>query len=160
FYRTIMGLSKQRSGRTMTVHGFASAQEAETAFYEAFENADLEAMMQVWSQDDDIECIHPLGDRLVGIAAVSESWRQILSRGKRIQFQLRRSNRFQNEQLAIHSLYENISIGGKSQPPVVAVNIYRFNGSGWHMILHHASPATSIKDESGKHAAGTDRTIH
>jgi hypothetical protein len=111
-------------------------------------------------QDEDIECIHPLGDRLVGIAAVSESWRQILSRGKRMQFQLRRSNRFQNEQLAIHSLYENISIGGKSQPPVVTVNIYRFNGSGWHMILHHASPATSIKGKSGKQVAGADRTIH
>lgn len=144
----------------MTVPVFASAQEAEAAFYAAFENADHEAMMAVWSQDEDIECIHPLGDRLVGVAAVSESWRRILARGKRMQFQLRQSNLYQNGQLAIHSLYENISIGGKSQPPLVAVNIYRFNGNGWQMILHHASPATRINDEPGRQDADSDRIIH
>jgi ketosteroid isomerase-like protein len=144
----------------MTGPVFSSAQEAEAAFYAAFENADHEAMMGVWSQDEDIECIHPLGDRLVGITAVSESWRQILSRVKRMQFQLRQSNRYQNSQLAIHSLYENISIDGKSQLPVVAINIYRFNGTGWHMILHHASPATRINDKPGNQGASSDQTIH
>lgn len=144
----------------MTEPVFSSAQEAEAAFYAAFENADHEAMMGVWSPDEDIECIHPLGDRLVGIAAVSESWRQILSRVKRMQFELRQSNRYQNSQLAIHSLYENISIGGQSQPPVVAVNIYRFNGTGWHMILHHASPATRINDKPDNQGASADQTIH
>jgi ketosteroid isomerase-like protein len=140
--------------------GFASVDEAEAAFYSAFENADFKAMMQVWSQDEDIECIHPLGDRLVGVAAISESWRQLLSRGKRMQFQLRQSNHFQNGHLAIHSLYEDISIDGKSQPPVVAVNIYRFNGNGWHMILHHASPATRIERKPDKRDAGANRIIH
>lgn len=153
-------MSTQQIETGMTGPVFANAQEAEAAFYAAFENADHEAMMAVWSQDEDIECIHPLGDRLVGVAAVSESWRQILSRGKRMQFQLRQSNLYQNGQLAIHSLYENISIGGKSQPPVVAVNIYRFNGTGWQMILHHASPATRINDETDKQDAGRTRTIH
>ncbi|NNG12296.1 MAG: SnoaL-like domain-containing protein [Halobacteria archaeon] len=153
-------MRKQRGERAMTGPVFSSAQEAEAAFYAAFENADHEAMMGVWSRDEDIECIHPLGDRLVGIAAVSESWRQILSRVKRMQFELRQSNRYQNSQLAIHSLYENISIGGKSQPPVVAVNIYRFNGTGWHMILHHASPATRINNKPDNQGASTDQTIH
>lgn len=155
-----MGLYIHQRGATMTAAGFASAQEAEAAFYRAFENADHEAMMAVWSQAEDIECIHPLGDRLVGIDAVSESWRQILSRGTRMRFELRPSNRFENDRLAIHSLYENISIAGKSQPPVVAVNIYRYDGSGWHMILHHASPATRITSESDGKAAGTDSTLH
>jgi ketosteroid isomerase-like protein len=153
-----LGIHRIEAGMTGPV--FASAQEAEAAFYAAFENADHEAMMSVWSQDEDIECIHPLGDRLVGVAAVSESWRQILSRGKRMQFQLRQSNLYQNGQLAIHSLYENISIGGKSQPPVVAVNIYRFNGTGWQMILHHASPATRINEEPGRQGADPARVIH
>jgi len=155
-----MGLDAQRIGTDMTEPVFASAQEAEAAFYAAFENADHEAMMAVWSQEDDIECIHPLSDRLVGLAAVSESWRQILSRGKRMHFQLRQSNFYQNGQLAIHSLYENISIGGKSQPPVVAVNIYRFNGTGWQMILHHASPATRINSETDKQDNDGARTMH
>ena len=155
-----MDLRKHVARESMTGPVFSSAQEAETAFYAAFENADHAAMMEVWSQDEDIECIHPLGDRLVGSVAVSESWRQILSRVKRMQFQLRQSNRYQNSQLAIHSLYEDISIDGKSQPPVVAINIYRFNGTGWHMILHHASPATRINDDLGNQGVSADQTIH
>jgi hypothetical protein len=38
---------------------------------------------------------------------------------------------------------------------VIATNIYRFNGRGWHMILHHASPATEIGKSFGKQNAGT-----
>jgi ketosteroid isomerase-like protein len=124
--------------------GFPSARAAETAFYAAFENADYVAMMAVWSPDDDIECIHPLGARLMGPEAIGNSWRRMLSGGKRMQFRLTHTKRFQTDQLAIHILYENIAIAGRQQPPVIATNIYRFNGRGWHMILHHASPATDI----------------
>lgn len=141
--------------------GFPSAQAAETAFYEAFENADHEAMMAVWGPDEDSECIHPLGERIVGVVAIGESWRRILTKGKRMRFQLSHTNRFQDGQLAVHVLYENISISGKQQPPVIATNIYRFNGSGWHMILHHASPATTIESATETESAGTVRqTIH
>jgi ketosteroid isomerase-like protein len=128
----------------MILAGFPSAQAAEKAFYAAFENADFAAMMAVWSPDADIECIHPLGERLMGPEAVGRSWRRMLSGGKRMQFRLAHTKRFQTDRLAIHILYENITIAGKQQPPVIATNIYRFNGEGWHMILHHASPATEI----------------
>jgi hypothetical protein len=33
---------------------FTSPQEVETAFYEALERGDLEAMMTVWAEDEDI----------------------------------------------------------------------------------------------------------
>jgi ketosteroid isomerase-like protein len=128
----------------MMAAGFPSAQAAEAAFYAAFENADYVAMMAVWSPDNDIECIHPLGERLMGKKAVGNSWRRMLSGGKRMRFSLTHTKRFQTDQLSIHILYENIIIAGRQQPPVIATNIYRFNGHGWHMILHHASPATDI----------------
>jgi hypothetical protein len=128
----------------MTLTGFPSAQAAETAFYAAFQNADYVEMMAVWSSDDDIECIHPLGERLMGPKAIGNDWLRMLSGGKRMQFRLAHIKRFQTDQLAVHILYENITIAGKLQPPVVATNVYRFNGLGWHMILHHASPATDI----------------
>jgi SnoaL-like domain len=128
----------------MALTVFTSPQAAETAFYAAFENADHVEMMAVWSPDADIECIHPLGERLMGPKAVGNDWLRMLSGGKRMQFRLAHIKRFQTEQLAVHILYENITIAGKQQPPVVATNVYRFNGRGWHMILHHASPATNI----------------
>ena len=128
----------------MALTVFPSAQAAEAAFYAAFENADHVEMMAVWSPDADIECIHPLGERLMGPKAIGDDWRRMLSGGKRMQFRLAHIKRYQTDQLAVHILYENITISGKQQPPVVATNVYRFNGRGWHMILHHASPATDI----------------
>ena len=38
---------------------------AEAAFYAAFERADVDAMMAVWSDDEAVFCVHPGGGRLV-----------------------------------------------------------------------------------------------
>jgi ketosteroid isomerase-like protein len=56
---------------------FATPQDAEAAFYEAFMKQDLEAMMAVWADDDEVYCVHPRGARVTGVAHVRESWRQI-----------------------------------------------------------------------------------
>jgi ketosteroid isomerase-like protein len=56
---------------------FTSPQEAETAFYEALERGDLEAMMSVWSEDEEIVCVHPGGARLTGYALVREAWHHV-----------------------------------------------------------------------------------
>ena len=63
----------------MTIRIFPTAQDAENAFYEALERADLEAMMSVWAEDEEIVCVHPSGPRLTGQDPVRESWRKILS---------------------------------------------------------------------------------
>ncbi len=60
---------------------FTTPQDAEAAFYEAFEKGDLDAMMGVWADDDDILCVHPAGPRLSGVEQVREAWRQIFSGG-------------------------------------------------------------------------------
>lgn len=56
---------------------FRSAVEAEDAFYEAFAQQDVGAMMQVWAEDRSIFCIHPGGQLLTGREEVEESWKQI-----------------------------------------------------------------------------------
>ena len=45
---------------------YATAEDAEEAFYEAIARADLDALMAVWSEDEDIVCIHPTGQRMDG----------------------------------------------------------------------------------------------
>ena len=52
---------------------FNSAQAAETAFYDAFQRADLEAMMLIWHLHEAV-CIHPFGQRIEGRGAVRRSW--------------------------------------------------------------------------------------
>ena len=67
----------------MATRIFPTAQDAEAAFYEALERADLALMMAVWSEDEDIVCVHPGGPRLAGQDQVRASWRQILAGGTR-----------------------------------------------------------------------------
>src|SRR5262245_28748700 len=62
-------------------HQNGSAAEVETAFYDALNRADLEALMALWADDEEIVCVHPGGPRLIGHRAIRESWSAILERG-------------------------------------------------------------------------------
>ena len=138
---------------------FATPQDAETAFYEAFEKADLDAMMAVWADDDDIVCVHPGGLRLSGMTQVRESWRQIFAAGQTLRFQLRRQQSLNGMTLAVHSAYEQVAVAGEAQPrsPVIATNIYMRTENGWRMVVHHASPAPASPDPEARRAP---KTLH
>jgi uncharacterized protein (TIGR02246 family) len=121
---------------------FPTPQDAEAAFYEALETGDLEAMMEVWAEDEEIVCVHPGGPRLAGFEQVRASWAQILGSRQRLKVQLSNPVVLSGVMLAIHSAYENITVEGESRPraAVAATNVYLRTGKGWRMILHHGSP--------------------
>ena len=121
---------------------FPTPQDAEAAFYEALETCDLEAMMEVWAEDEEIVCVHPGGPRLAGFEQVRGSWAQILGSRQRLKVQLSNQVVLSGMMLAIHSAYENITVEGESRPraAVAATNVYLRTGKGWRMILHHGSP--------------------
>lgn len=127
----------------MTRPLFPTAQDAESAFYDAFTKGDLEAMMAVWADDDDIYCVHPQGPRLIGMEQVRESWRQIFASGQRLSFQLRGQHTLQGMMMSVHSVYEQIAVAGdpRGRQPVVATNVYLRTERGWRIVAHHASPA-------------------
>ena len=121
---------------------FSTPEQAELAFYRAFEASDFGAMMVVWDDADDIICIHPMGPALSGRSAVTESWREIFSGGAAMHFSLESVQVYAQEDLAIHIVNEHIEIAsGKRVAPMVATNIYRLTAHGWRMLTHHASPA-------------------
>jgi ketosteroid isomerase-like protein len=129
---------------------FTSPQEVETAFYEALEQGDLEAMMSLWSEDEEIVCVHPGGPRLTGYGLVREAWRRIFESGTRLKVQLLALSTVHGPFSAVHSVIEQIGVVGE-QPltaPVVATNVYVRGALGWRMIVHHASavPPGSIGD--------------
>ena len=135
---------------------FQTSLEAEAAFYAAFEQADIEAMMKVWAEDNAIVCIHPMGPRIEGLAAVRTSWAQILAgSGEELHFDISNSIRSESDGLAAHLVVENITFGsGMTERSIVlATNVYRDTGSGWRMICHHGSPgrvgAVQIIEPSG-----------
>lgn len=125
---------------------FPTPQDCESAFYEALERADLEAMMDVWAEDEEIVCIHPGGQRLTGYDQVRDSWAQILAGRQRLQVHISNQVCTHGMMLAIHSLHENILVVGESssRSPVVCTNVYMRTGNGWRMLMHHASPAPAV----------------
>ena len=122
---------------------FPTPQDAEAAFYEALEASDLEAMMEVWAEDEEIVCIHPGGPRLAGYQQVRESWVQIFASGQRLKMHITSQVVLSGMMLSVHSLHESILVQGeaRARAPAVATNAYLRTGNGWRMILHHASPA-------------------
>ena len=127
----------------MSAKIFPTAQDAENAFYEALERADLDAMMAVWSEDEEIVCVHPAGQRLAGQAQVREAWRQMFAGGTGMRVQVGQQVVVTGMMVAVHSVHESITVAGepRPRPPMVATNVYLRTPSGWRMIVHHASPA-------------------
>jgi ketosteroid isomerase-like protein len=122
---------------------FATPDEAEHAFYDALEHADLGRLMQVWADDEEIVCIHPGGLRVAGHGAVRESWRQILSQGP-LRLRPMRPLVMQSMMSSTHVLVETVSAvtqEGAQNVNCYATNLYHKGPTGWRMVLHHASPA-------------------
>lgn len=137
---------------------FATPQDAEAAFYDAFMKRDLEAMMAVWADDDEVYCVHPGGARVTGVAQVRESWRQIFASPQNMRFQVREQHLLQAMMVSIHSVYEHITLSGESRARgcVLATNIYMRTENGWRMMAHHGSSAPAIEEPEPRRV----KTLH
>jgi uncharacterized protein (TIGR02246 family) len=131
---------------------FPTPDEAETAFYDAFERGDLAAMMAVWDEADDIVCVHPDGPRLVGFEAVRDSWVQIFSGATQLRVRTTEVRRFDGQTVAVHAVVEEVSPRGQQAPLsiVYATNVYELTEGGWRMVVHQAgaAPEPPAREES------------
>ncbi len=133
----------------MRAGGFDSPEATEAAFYAAFEQADVEAMMAVWAERRPVECIHPRGPRLQGADAVRRSWTHIFRGGPSgLRFDVTEVRRIRDGDLVVHVVHERITVPGEpgTRPPVIATNVYCREDEGWRMVLHHASPSPPDED--------------
>ncbi len=119
---------------------FSSPREAEEAFYLAIENADLSAMMSVWSEDDAAVCIHPGAPRLEGRAEIRDSWLEIFESGPPMVFSISDERITEDDHLAIHLVREEIAVEGELVSVMLSTNIYHRTDDSWRMMLHHSSP--------------------
>ena len=147
----------------MSARIFPTAQDADNAFYEALERSDLEGMMAVWSEDEEIVCVHPAGQRLAGQAQVREAWRQMFAGGPAMRVQVAQRVAVTGMMVAVHSVHESITVAGETRPrpPIIATNVYLRTAAGWRMIVHHASPAPGEPGaESGPEVPGSPKILH
>lgn len=122
--------------------GFQTPQDAEDAFYDAFEAHDLEGMMAAWDQSEDVICVQPMGPVLQGTAAVKSSWQAIFRHQSKPDVEIGHVQWFEREGLAVHVVQEKVSVAGMPEdlPPLVATNVYRLAEGGWRMVCHQVSP--------------------
>jgi ketosteroid isomerase-like protein len=121
---------------------FPTPEAAESAFYAAFQTRNLEAMMAVWANDDSIVCIHPMAAPLDGRAAVAAGWRSMFEAAGQFRVHVEIAHEIRETTQVLRIVREFLVIGRESEPrpPILATNLYRKEGEGWHLVLHHASP--------------------
>jgi uncharacterized protein (TIGR02246 family) len=135
----------------------ATPDEIEQQFYEALQRADIEALMAVWSDDDEIVCVHPGGPRVVGASAIRAAFEAIFANGA-VAARPEKVRRLQSLNCAVHSVLERIEIAtdeGSQTAWVVATNVYVKAGGGWMMAAHHASPGSPREAQDLVEASST-----
>ena len=136
---------------------FASPDECEQAFYDALEAADVEALGELWLDDDDVCCVHPGGPRIVGAAAVRASWATILAEGP-LRMRAAQRKTVETPTIALSNVIEEVIVTqGRNQRVVhvITTNAYVKTPGGWKMVLHHASPAPEGRAPIAEAPAGT-----
>lgn len=117
-----------------------SAAETESAFYDALNRADLDALMALWADDDEIVCVHPGGPRLIGHAAIRASWSAILEHGGLhiLPSQLHETHTLMS---SVHTVIEGSTATSGEPAHLIATNVYSKTPRGWRIVLHHVSVA-------------------
>jgi len=145
--------------KAQTAALLASPNDVEAQFYEALQQADLDKLMAVWSEDDEIACVHPGGPRVTGYAAIRASFEAIFANGA-IPLRPQGVRRLQTLGCAVHHLVEHVSIAdaqGSRSAWVLATNVYVKTALGWRMVAHHASPGSEQAEPA---PSDTPATLH
>jgi ketosteroid isomerase-like protein len=120
----------------------SSPDDIEAAFYEAMQKGDVELLMSVWSDDEEIACVHPGGPRMVGAAAIRAAFEAIFANGA-VDVHPDKVRRLVTNSCAVHHVLERVRIMGEEGPQqafAIVTNVYLKTALGWRMVLHHASP--------------------
>lgn len=125
---------------------FNTPAEVQAQFYHAIESGDAQAMMQVWSEDEPLICIHPGAPRLDDRELIAESWEQILASEAKLSFRLSEEHHIEQPMLAIFTARVEIALDGEWIDTVLTTNVFHNSQEGWHMVIHHASPDPSFDE--------------
>ena len=117
---------------------------ANEAFYNAFRNADFEAMEALWSRNRKVSVYHPnwpgIGDR----DAVMESWYRILVSGDPPQIKAYAPTVIMTGRTALVICQEDLA-----STQLIATNVFVLEDGEWRMTNHQASrlPARSSQED-------------
>jgi ketosteroid isomerase-like protein len=120
----------------------ADVEEANAAFYRAFESLDIAEMDAVWAHGDHVRCVHPGWPLLCGWDAVRGSWRRIFENTEEMRFSLSAVTVEVVGDFAWVTCTENIlsEVGDRvAVTAILATNLFERAATGWLLVHHHAS---------------------
>ncbi len=131
---------------------YHTAEQAEKAFYAAFEARNIKIMRAVWSRSDDVLCVHPMGQPIIGWPDIERSWLTIFEGIGDARFSLSDLRVFDSDRVSVRYVHENIHHGPgyTGLSTVYATNVYRLEDAGWQMVSHHASPGGVVREPDGE----------
>jgi uncharacterized protein (TIGR02246 family) len=133
--------------------------DVEQAFYDALNAGDIAQLMACWAEEDEIVCIHPGGQRLIGQGAIRSAFEALFAAGG-IQARPERVHRIDALASAVHHLVERVAVPspqGEQTAWVTATNVYHKTAQGWRMVAHHASPGSP---QDGGEPGGASAVLH
>lgn len=134
---------------------FVAPEVAENAFYEAINRGDLKTLMTVWSEEEEIVCIHPTGQKFQGLDEIREGWQSVLSQNLKVV--VTPLHRWETMVMSVHIVQESLFVGDDPTPhgPLYSTNIFMLGAYGWRMVSHQSTAAI----DAG-HAVADRRTLH
>jgi ketosteroid isomerase-like protein len=121
-------------------------------FYAAFESADLDAMREIWLDDDRATCVHPGALPVRGATAVGRSWALMMANTPYLQFILTDVDIAVAGDTASVTCTENVLTAEEGGPldsfgagQTVSTNILVRTELGWRLWVRHSSPVVSAQ---------------
>ena len=128
-----------------------SPDDIEAMFYEALQTGSIERLMACWADEDEVVCVHPGGQRLLGPAAIRASFEALFANGV-LQARPMQVRKVESLASAMHNLLEVVDVmtpQGPRHAYVIATNVYHRTPQGWRMVAHHARPGTPYEIQEG-----------
>ena len=157
---------------TAPVPNFSTPDEAEQGFYQSVAQANLDALMAIWADEDDIVCIDPDGRRALGHAAIRQGWQSIFSGCHHLEIEVQNIMRWQSGLVAIHLVQESVTLFNvpdaltntehhnalvKRNGTTTAMNVYVRGANGWRLVCHQATAQLAAIEAQ---AAAATHTLH
>ncbi|MES9815576.1 MAG: nuclear transport factor 2 family protein [Candidatus Thiodiazotropha sp.] len=120
---------------------YTTPQDAEDAYYDAIEEKDMQAFMEVWEACEEVLCLLPMMAAQRGKDAIRKLWEPLMQSDVSLDIQTKHLAWVETPELAIHLIEELVKSPGQDEPQAVyATNIFRKTREGWRMLMHQNSP--------------------
>lgn len=135
--------------------------ETEAAFYDALLNGDIDQLMSCWSDEDEIVCVLPGTQRLIGYAVVRTAFETLMMNGG-VRVHVERLHKVDAPSTRVHNALIRVEVGNHDQSGeafwVQVTSVYSKTARGWRMVAHHASPG--VFEDPNHSWTGSDSTLH